>query len=319
MTSYSIYDFSGFDNIDILNGEGSALTLNIYDDYLDLVYNSDIFSDIYIQHMGNHLKSLIDNLSNCHDQLLKDINIISREEQLLLSDFCKGKTRKVNKDKTLSIGFREHAIIHPDAIAVDDGLEQISYGELEKSSNSIAYDLKENHGISLKDNIALMLPRTYHFPELVLALNKIGACFIPVDPLYPIKRIEHMLNISEAKSIITTKEFAQSYDFKINVICIDDLNDSEDVELEIIGNGEDLFSIMFTSGTTGLPKGVKVLNKQITLLSYSFKDIFNFSYGDVVGSYLSFSFIASSVIFYALFFGGCSGYSMKKSEKIVYC
>ena len=81
-----------------------------------------------------------------------------------------------------------------------------------------AHDLKENHNIGSGSRVALLLPRTYHFPELVLALNKIGAAFIPIDPMYPIKRIAHMLNIADADCIIITEAFAGLYDFEVNVI-----------------------------------------------------------------------------------------------------
>lgn len=121
-----------------------------------------------------------------------------------------------------------------------------------------------------------MLPRNYHYPELVLALNKLGAAFIPIDTIYPVNRIVHMLNISEAECIVTTKDNADKLNLNINIICIEDLNSDDNVDVEIVATGENLFSIMFTSGTTGLPKGVKVTNHQLAGLFESFKNIFSF-------------------------------------------
>ena len=306
LSYYSIYDFSDLnENISIYNGDDSALTLNIYDGCLEIVYNADLFSDIYIQHMADNIKSLINNVIEFPDYILKDVNILSDNEKKLLSDFCKGEDADVDEDLLIARYFRQHALENPDAIAVDDGVNQVSYRELEKSSNSIANDLFENYDVSLDSHVALMLPRNYHFPELVLALNKLGAAFIPIDTIYPVNRIEHMLEISEAECIVTTKDIAGKLDLDFDMICIEDLNsDDYDVDVEIVATGENLFSIMFTSGTTGLPKGVKVTNHQLAGLFESFKNIFSFSYGDLIGCYLSFSFIASYVIFLAFAFGG---------------
>ena len=312
---YSIYDFRDMGDISILNGKDSALTLNIYSDSLELIYNCDLFSDIYMKHMADNIESLIAAAVNDSSQPLNKINILSSDEISLLSKFSKGKTVEVDEDKTLSKAFREHATAEPESLAVDDGVNRVTYGELEHTSNSIANDLQNNNSISLGSHVALMLPRNYHFPELALALNKLGACFIPIDNSYPDKRIEHMLNISEAECIITTEEFAESHDFKIKTICIEDLNDDMDVELDIKGNSDDLFVIMFTSGTSGLPKGVTISNRQMTQASFSFKHIFNLSYGDVLGCYLSFSFVASVVIYASLILGCCSRIFNEKEQK----
>ena len=150
-----------------------------------------------------------------------------------------------------------------------------------------------------------MLHRNYHFPELVLALNKIGAAYVPIDLLFPPNRIEHMLTIAEATHLITTEKIAQNLDFNVNIIPIEDLNHNNDEDVEILSKGADLFAILFTSGTTGIPKGVMFHNKQFPWFGAAFIDMFNFSYGDVVGSYFSFSFVASFVICASLYLGGC--------------
>ncbi|WP_407422907.1 amino acid adenylation domain-containing protein [Methanobrevibacter sp.] len=302
---YSIYDFNDLnENIRVFTGEYSALTLNIYENSLELTYNCDLFSDVYMEHMAKNIESLINNVLSSPNHATANVDILSNEEKALLSDYCKGISIEVKKDKTLSQSFREHALANPDAIAVDDGVNQISYGELEKSSNSIAKDLYENHNIGPGSHVALMLHRNYHFSEFVLALNKIGATYVPIDLLFPVNRIEHMLNISETDHLITTETIAKSLDLNVNIISIEDLNYDNDVDVEILAKSDDLFAILFTSGTTGIPKGVMFQNKQVPWFSASFADMFNFTYGDVVGSYFSFSFVASFLIFVSLYLGG---------------
>ena len=305
LSYYSVYDFSDLDGgVCIYNGEDSALTLNIHEDYLELAYNSDLFSDVYIEHMARNIENLVSNIINSPNQLIGDIDILSNEEKDLLADFCKGESALVDENNFLSHAFRAKALEYPDVVAVDDGINKVTFGELEKSSNSIAYDLKANYNIGHGSRVALMLPRTYHFPELVLALNKIGATFIPVDLFYPLKRIEYMLNVSRAEYIVTTESVANSFGLKEGIILIEDLNDSDYVDIDIETNGDELFTIIFTSGTTGLPKGVMVSNSQIPGLGISFKEIFNYSRGDVIGHYLGFTFVASFVLYAALVFGG---------------
>ena len=296
LTFYSIYDTT---NADFNN---DALSLNINDDHLILAYSEDLFRDIYIQHMAANIETLINDILDNPNQRICDADILSDWDKELLEEFCYGKYVDFDKNKTLAMAFHENAANNPDRIAVDDGIDQITYGEMERLTNSLAYDLNKNYGIEYKDNIAVMLPRNYHFIELGLTLNKIGATFIPVDSEYPLKRIEHMMNISESKYIITTKEFADLHDYPIELIFIEDLNRDFDNDYECKGNGEDIFAILFTSGTTGAPKGVTVSNKQISGVAVSLRLVYKSKPGDVSGCYLSFGFGATFRMYFALYF-----------------
>ena len=303
---YSIYDFTNPTNIKIENDDNTALTLNIYDNALELIYNDDLFDDIYIEHMLMNITSFINNALNNPNQLCKDISIICDEDKSLLAEFCKGREIDADYEKNLALAFHENAIKNPDALAVDDGVNQITYSELDKLTNSIAHDLHNNYNINRGTPVALMISRNYHFPTLVLALNKIGAVAVPIDPDYPISRIEHMINISQSENIIISKKFIDSYDFNINTLCFEDLNADNNIDMEITSHGDDLFAIMFTSGTTGLPKGVKVANKQISQVAAVHKNMFKTSDRDILGSYASFSFAVSYGIYWALYLGACS-------------
>ena len=304
LTSYYIYDFTELEDIEVFNGKDSALTLNVYEDHLYLVYNEDLFLDVYIENMAANIESLIDDVVKSPNKLCRDVNILSDNEKSLISKFCKGNKVEYDKDKTLAFMFRENAKRNPDKLAIDDGVNKISYGELERSSNSIAYDLQNNYGIDFAIPVGIMLPRDYRFPQCLLALNKIGAVSIPIDTEYPLKRIEQMLKVSQSEYIITTKDIAQNLDLDVNIICIEDLKYDFDLEVEINGGANDLFAIMFTSGTTGLPKGVMVPNKQLCGMANVHTHIL-YSQGDcdTIGCYASFSFVMVYWLFWALYFG----------------
>ena len=115
---YSIYDFSNLnENISIYNGADSALTLNIYEDSLEMIYNSDLFSEEYVERMAKNIESLIANVLNSPNDLISDIDILSEDEKKLLFDFSKGIDDAVDEEFILSKYFRNFAIDNPDIIA----------------------------------------------------------------------------------------------------------------------------------------------------------------------------------------------------------
>ena len=172
------YSINDFDNVADRN---SVLTLNVYQNDLKIIYNTSLFSKVYVKHMLENLLAMINDVLDSPLKSCKDIDILSDIEKNLLKDYSKGDVVEFDEDYTIAKAFRDNAMKNPDKIAVNDGVDQITFGELEKSSNSIAHDLQNNHGIKEGMPVCLMLARNYHFPELVLALNKIGAYVIPID------------------------------------------------------------------------------------------------------------------------------------------
>ena len=300
---YSAYDLSGEKESIGAGDEEDALQLLIFDDRLELRYQSELYSDVFIDRMLKNIEAAVEDILRDPQKKLTDVDIISREEREILESLCRGKLIEVDEEQTVSLAFRKTAHSYPEVIAVDDGVDQISYGEMERRTNSAADDLHRNHGIGPKDRVALMLPRNYHFPEMVLALNKIGAAYVPVEPLFPTNRIRHMLEIAGIKKMITTRKLAENKDLDVELIFLDELVFDRNVEVDILCGPEDLFTILFTSGTTGLPKGVRFSNKQYFYGVNAYQESFHMSVGDIMGSFFSFSFIASALMFSAVYPG----------------
>ena len=129
---YSVYDMTVLGRSFAKDSDPmDAVALYVDGDQVNLSYNKDHFSDEFAAHMAANIESLIGNLINEPEISLTAVNILSADEKELLSTYCKGEEFPVDEDRVLSLAFREYALIAPDAMAVNDGVNKVTYGELE--------------------------------------------------------------------------------------------------------------------------------------------------------------------------------------------
>ena len=116
-----------------------------------------------------------------------------------------------------------------------------------------------------------MLPRSLELLVSMLGVLKAGATYIPIDPSFPEERVKYMLNNSNAKFLLTFKEFEKTMNFE-NKIFVELSNNEiyglKNTNLENINKPLDSSYIIYTSGSTGLPKGVVLNHKALVNLSY---------------------------------------------------
>ena len=156
------------------------------------------------------------------------------------------------------------------AIKFDDS--EISYEDLEKQVNQLAHYLIQQ-GVGKGDYVAVSLPRSIELVIALLAIMKSGAAYLPLDPNFPDKRLEFMLEDSEAKYLFTTKKFSPSFNTNAQVLL------SEEVFLKVLEypslpvdvkvDINEIAYMMYTSGSTGKPKGVMVTHKNLVNFLFS--------------------------------------------------
>ena len=239
------------------NGTG---TISVNYDYL-----TDVFSENEIKLMHERIENIIEQIFNNPLILCKDIDIVSKNEfSTLLNDFNNTKY-EFNSSTTIIDEFEKGVIEHPSTLALTFENTSYTYAEVNSLANQLAQKLIEKN-IQPNDIVGILLPRSAEIIISILAILKIGATYMPIEPEYPADRVAFMVENSSAKLIITTDILKNNLSEKNEILLIDSINfDKEKIldNVNISRNSNALAYIMYTSGTTGVPKAVMIRNYSV--------------------------------------------------------
>ncbi len=215
------------------------------------------------------LKSFLYNLEALtlapQEQLCQFDGIPPEDRRLLLDDWA-ATAGDFPRDDLIHTAFSRQCELAPRAIAIEHQGSQISYADLDARSNQLAHYLRER-GVGAHDVVAIYLRRSPLLVVAILAVAKLGAVYVAIDPRYPAPRRQFMSNDCNARLVltdVTTHDLAN--DAALNL-------ESESLQLALAtqpaslpsgsSRAEDACYIMYTSGSTGQPKGAILTHRAV--------------------------------------------------------
>lgn len=240
-----------------------------------LEYNTDLFTEERMQRFVQHYQRILQTIADNTAIALHEIEILSDEEVDEQLYQWAGQEIAYPVDKTISQLFEEQVEKSASNLAVFSEYGQLSYQELNQQANQLARYLQQK-GITRENIVGVSLPRVPQLIIALLAIQKAGAAYLPLDPTYPADRLLHMIEDSDTKLILTLSSLSERLPkTHSEIIALDVIQDTlshlDDQNLRLEQHPEQLINIIYTSGSTGKPKGVMVEQRQMVnyILAYN--------------------------------------------------
>ncbi|HHK8207073.1 TPA: amino acid adenylation domain-containing protein, partial [Serratia marcescens] len=162
--------------------------------------------------------------------------------------------------------FEQWAQRTPDAVAVVNDRDSLSYAQLNAHANQLAHQLIAQ-GVRPGDRVATSLERSVSLVIAQLAILKAGAAYVPLDPHLPVARQAWIIGDSGASLILCDRDIDREIAGEIACLRIDRLRQNPTHDPAVPRAGDAPAYIMYTSGSTGTPKGVMVTHQGILRLA----------------------------------------------------
>ncbi|AUT02007.1 non-ribosomal peptide synthetase [Nostoc sp. CENA543] len=236
---------------------------------LECQYNTNLFDADTIRRRMAEFETLLLGIVANPNQIIAKLPILPAVEQQLLTTWNQTQTA-YPQDKCIHQLFEEQVARTPDAVALVFQEQELTYRELNSRANQLAQHL-QNLGIGADELVGICIERSLEMVVGLLGILKAGGAYVPLDPAYPQERLEFMLADTQIKLLLTQKQLAEKLPtHTANVIYLDtDWDSISQIKPENLTNivkPDNLAYIMYTSGSTGQPKGVSVIHQGVVRL-----------------------------------------------------
>lgn len=282
-----------------------------------LEYCTDLYSKLMIENLSSHYVNILNEVVQCPELKIKDLEVLSEVEKNRVLHEFNSTEMTYERNQTIHSLVEKRASIIPEEIALVFQDEKMSYGELNNRANQLAHRLKE-YGISRNEIVGIMVERSIDIVVAILGVLKAGGAYLPIDPDFPQERIKYMLKDSEAKLLLTNGHLVDQANFDGLVIDIDE-------KAHYLGNvhnplnineATDLAYIMYTSGSTGNPKGVMLTHRGVINISGYYNEMFDFDFHKHIVHMANVSFDASIVEVFPPLIYGATIFILEKEQAL---
>jgi len=191
------------------------------------------------------------------------------ERHRILFEF--NDTGEPDYDAASLVGLIEQQVdAAPGAIAVETADAKLTYAQLDARANQLAHHLR-SRGVVPGDRVGVCLRRTVDLPVAIFGILKAGAAYVPLDPGYPTARLAYMLENSEARLVVSSTDAVTTLGDGVDAVLIDRDANARAIRphsrLDLDIGLDDLAYVMYTSGSTGQPKGVALSHRSVVALA----------------------------------------------------
>ncbi|SEN94353.1 amino acid adenylation domain-containing protein [Mucilaginibacter gossypiicola] len=289
-------EYENFEIFVNISGRDEALIL-------EWSYNTQLFSEKAIRHMMDEFSFLLNELVNDPDTLIGNIPASNRTAIVEKLKFWNNTAIAYPKDKAL------YQLINwqSGSIAVKFKDQGLTYKQLNEISNQLASMLIAK-GVKKGDKVAFAVDRSIEMLAVILGIMKAGGNYVPLDPQFPLERINYMLSDSKAVVLLISEKYKGQYQSNATELTLEtewtSLSQYSTDTPDVTVTGDDLAYILYTSGSTGMPKGVQISQHSLVNFLYSMQKAPGMTAGDKLLAVTTISFdIAGLELFLPLLSG----------------
>ncbi len=259
-------------------------------------YNANEYSREFISQILESYEAILAGF--LEQEFLRDIDITTTEQIATLDSFNHNDVDYDDSQNIVSL-FRRQAQATPDAIAVVYQDKRFTYAQVDEISDRIAAHLA-GMGLGCEDIVSVLIPRCEWMVIASMGVLKAGCAYQPLDPTYPKERLNFMMQDASAKLLIADAELLPIVDeYKGDVMLTKDIMALPPASAPAIGIKPDqLFIMLYTSGSTGVPKGCQLIHGNLVAFCNWYHRYYSLESKHNVAAYASYGFDASMMDMY---------------------